>query len=84
MNVKVKGQGHYGQKTVVSADISGIAELISEKFTRKTCFVTHSDEFEGQGQFRRPACSLCLEKHLCSSSIQYLLSFLLVLTAVAY
>ena len=30
--------------------------------------VPRSDEFVGPGQFRRPACGLCLEKHLCSSS----------------
>jgi len=58
---KVKGQGHYRQKNWVGllADISGIAELICDKFTRKTCLVPRSDEFEGQGQFRRPACGLC-------------------------
>ena len=44
-----------------SADISGIAKLIYDKFTRKTCLVPRSDEFEGQGQFRRPTCGLCLE-----------------------
>jgi len=30
-------------------DISGIAELIYYKFTRKTCLVPCLDEFEGQG-----------------------------------
>ena len=60
---KIKGQGQQGQKNGVSADISEIAELICAKFTRKTCLVPHSDEFEGQGQIRRPA----WKKHLCSS-----------------
>ena len=58
---KVKGQGHHGQKTGFSTDISGIAELICYKFTRKTCLVPRSEELEGQGQFRRPVCGSCLE-----------------------
>ena len=57
-------------------NISGTAERICAKFTRKTCLVPRSDELEGQGQrskvkvtrdrngifrhFRRPACGLCL------------------------
>jgi len=45
-------------------NISGTAERICAKFTGKTCLVPRSDEFEGQGQFRRPACGLCAEKHL--------------------
>jgi len=61
-------------------NISGTAEQICAKFTRKTCLVRHSDEFEGQGQrskvkvtrdkndifqpFRRHACGLCLVRHL--------------------
>jgi len=49
-------------------NISGTAERICTKFTRKMCLVLRSNEFEGRGQFRRPACGLCLEKHLCSSS----------------
>ena len=47
------------------------AEQICAKFTRKTCLVPCSDEFEGQGQQWRhfstlsaPACDLCLVKHL--------------------
>jgi len=48
LNVKVKGQGHRGQKTGFLADISEIAELICNKFTGKTCFIPHSDEFEGK------------------------------------
>ena len=31
-------------------NISGIAKRICAKFTRKTCLVPRSDEFEGQGQ----------------------------------
>ena len=53
LNVKVKSQGHHGQKIGFLADISGIAELICAKFTRKTCLLPHSDEFEGQGQRSR-------------------------------
>ena len=34
-------------------NISGTAERICAKFTRKTCFVPRSDEFEGQGQRSR-------------------------------
>ena len=30
----------------------------------KTCLVPRSDEFEGQGPFRRPARGLCLEKNI--------------------
>jgi len=61
-------------------NISGTAERICAKFTRKTCLIPRSDEFEGQGKrskvnvtrdkngtfrpFRRPACGLCLVKHL--------------------
>jgi len=59
-------------------NISGTAEGICAKFTRKACLVPRSDEFEGKGQmsrspgtkhgifrpFRRPACGLCLAKHL--------------------
>ena len=54
-------------------NISGTAERICAKFTRKTCLIPRSDEFEGQRQrskvtrdrngifrpFRRPACGLC-------------------------
>ena len=43
---------------------------ISENRRTDLCQV---HEFEGQGQFRRPACSLCLEKHLCSSFFLFLL-----------
>ena len=49
-----------------SADIWGTAEQICDKFTRKTCLVSRSDEFEGYVQFQRPAYGLCMEKHLCS------------------
>ena len=35
-------------------NISGTAEQICAKFTRKTCLVRRSDEFEGQGQRSRP------------------------------
>jgi len=58
LNVKVKGQRSRssGPKTGFSADISRIAELICDKFTRKTSLVPRSDVFEGQGQFRQPAC----------------------------
>jgi len=45
-------------KNGVSADISGIAELICAKFTWKTCLVLLSNEFDGQGQFRQPAYGL--------------------------
>jgi len=50
--------------------------LLNDKFTWKACLVSCSDEFEGQGQrskvkvtgtktaFLRPACDLCLVKHL--------------------
>jgi len=54
-------------------NISGTAERICAKLTRKTCFVPRWEEFEGQDQrnghqrqkwhfrsFRRPACGLCL------------------------
>ena len=58
---KVKGQGHQGQKAGFSADITGTGERIGDKFTRKTCLVPRSDEFEDQSQVRRPACGLCLE-----------------------
>jgi len=34
-------------------NISGTAERICAKFTRKTCLVTHSEEFEGRGQRSR-------------------------------
>ena len=47
-----KGHGHQG-KTAFSADISGIAELISDKFTCKTSLVPRSEEFEGQNQRSR-------------------------------
>ena len=47
LNVKVNDHGHQGQKTGFSADISGLAELICDKFTRRTCLVTDSDKFEG-------------------------------------
>ena len=48
---KVKGHGHHGQNTRFSTDISGTAEPICDhKFTRKTCLLLRSDEFEGQGQ----------------------------------
>jgi len=46
------------QKTGFSADISGTAKLICDKFTRKMCLIPRSDEFEGQDQFRKPACDL--------------------------
>jgi len=47
----------------------GTAEWICAKFTRKMCLIPCSDEFEGQsqgnqGQKQRPACGLCLVKHL--------------------
>jgi len=58
--VKVKGQGHPGQKTTFS-DIFRNAERICDKFTLKTCLIPHLDELEGRGQLRRPACGLCLE-----------------------
>jgi len=58
LNVRSKVKG---QETPFSANISEIAELICDKFTWKTCLVRRSDEFKGQGQFRRPACGLCLE-----------------------
>ena len=60
-------------------NVSGTAEQICAKFTRKTCFVPHSDEFEGQrsrspgtktGIFRplrQPACSLCLDTTLLAN-----------------
>ena len=53
LKVKVKGQRSRspGTKTGFSADTCGTAELICAKFTRKTCLVPRSDEFEGQGQF---------------------------------
>ena len=57
---QVKGHGHHAQETGFLADISGIAELICDKFTWKTYLVTRSDKFEDQGQFRWPACGLCL------------------------
>ena len=75
LNVKVKGQGHHGQKTGFSVAIFGIAELISDKFSWKTSLVPRSDKFEGQ-RSRSPgtktsfsvllaACMrLCLVKHL--------------------
>jgi len=54
-------------------NISGTAERICTKFTQM-CLVPRSDKSEGQGHqgqkngifrpFRRPACGLCLEKHL--------------------
>jgi len=58
-------------------NISEIAERIFAKFTRKTCLIPRSDEFDGQESkvkvtkdkngifrlFRRPACSSCLAKH---------------------
>jgi len=31
-------------------NISGIAERICDKFTRKTCLIPRWDEFDGQGQ----------------------------------
>jgi len=49
-------------------NISDTSDRICAKFTRKTCLVPRWDEFEGQGQFRRPAaCGLYFENHLCSS-----------------
>jgi len=48
---KRQGQGQHVQETGFSAGISGIAELICDKFTQKTCLVPHSDEFEGQVNF---------------------------------
>jgi len=56
--------------------ILGTTEQICAEFTWKTCLVPHSDRFEGQRSrsprtksgifhpFRRPACGLCLLKHL--------------------
>ena len=41
--------------------ISGTDERIWDKFTRKTCLIPRSNEFEGQGQLRWPECGLCLE-----------------------
>ena len=61
LNIKIKGQGHHGQKTGFSADTLGIAELISDILTQKTCLVPRLDEFEGQGQFWQHARGLCLE-----------------------
>ena len=49
------------------------------KFTQKTCLVPRSNEFEVQGQFPRPACGLCLEKRLCSSSSSVLGHYIYVL-----
>ena len=60
LNVRVKGQGHH-DKTGFSVDMSGTAELICGKFTRKTYLVRRWDKFEGQGQFRPPSRRLCLE-----------------------
>ena len=37
-------------------NISRTAKRICAKFTETTCLVSRSDDFEGQGQFRRPAC----------------------------
>jgi len=51
---------------VCVSNVSGTAERICVKFTRKTCLVPRSDEFEGQGQFRRPARGLCLENIFAS------------------
>jgi len=48
LKMKVKVQGHRGQKTGFLADISEIAELICDKFTGKTCFIPHLNEFEGK------------------------------------
>jgi len=80
--VKAEGSVCGGQSMVfcLCMKISKTAERICIKFTRKTCLVPHSDEFEGQGQrlkvkvsrdkngifrpFRRPACGSCLPKHL--------------------
>jgi len=65
------GQGNTSEHFTVRCCIahgSGTAERNSAKFTRKTCLVPRWDELEGQGQFRRPACGLCLVKHLCSGS----------------
>jgi len=58
-------------------NISGTAEQICTKFTRKTCLVPRSDEFEGQGQRSRfqglktvffvpfsGLCAVCLVKPL--------------------
>ena len=69
LNVKVKDRRSRspGTKTGFLADISGTAERFCAKFTRKTCLVPRSDDFEGQGQFRRPACGLCFERHVCYS-----------------
>ena len=58
-------------------NISGTAERICAKFTRKMCLVLRWDEFEGQGQFWQPACGLCLEKHLCSSGVIFFTKMLL-------
>jgi len=68
-------------KNGVSADISGIAEVICTKFTWKTCLVLRSDEFEGHGQFRQLAYGLFGKKHntialvmaaLCNSAVHYI------------
>jgi len=40
-------------KVKVTTDISGITELICDKFTGKMCLVPRSGEFEGQGQMSR-------------------------------
>jgi len=51
--VKVKGHRSRSPRTKMgfTADISGTAERICAKFIRKTCLVSHSDEFEGQVTF---------------------------------
>ena len=60
LNIKVKGRRSRSPwtKTGVLADISGSAERICDIFTQKTCLVSRSDEFEGQGQFWRHACAV--------------------------
>jgi len=68
---KVKDQGHQGQKTGFSADISGIAELTANKDDDDDDDddddlrqIYMEDVFEGQGQFRRPACGLYISKSI--------------------
>jgi len=56
-------------------NVSGTAERICAKFTRKTCLVPRLDELEGQGQgrqgqkgifqpFQSPVCGFCFVEHL--------------------
>ena len=63
---KVKGQGHQGQKRgfrrISRKPLNGFAPNTQGR---------RSDKFEGQGQFLRPACGLCLEKHLLCSGFVF-------------